>query len=317
MSKRKNQIDKQSKDTRDKFKGAFLGLAIGDAFGAPFEGGLPERFIWKLIGKTQQGEARWTDDTQMAVDLAESLLATRKIDQEDLARRFAMSYRWSRGYGPGAAKLLKRIRRGESWREASRSVYSDGSFGNGGAMRAPIVGLYFFETPEYIPEAARRMAEITHAHPLGVEGAVLIAVATGFAVSTSSKDAILEAVIDHCQDARFNQKLQKACQWLEENRIPTPHEVTKTLGNGISATESIVTAFFIALSHLHKTFEEMLASVIKGKGDTDTIGAMAGAIWGAVNGKTALPEVYLSKLEQRNRIELLSARLYENRFIRT
>jgi poly(ADP-ribose) glycohydrolase ARH3 len=81
----------------------------------------------------------------MTVDLAESLLANKGIDQDDLARRFAASYRWSRGYGPGAAKLLKRIRRGGDWRTVNREIYRNGSYGNGAAMRAPLLGLVYKE----------------------------------------------------------------------------------------------------------------------------------------------------------------------------
>ncbi|MEM7263089.1 MAG: ADP-ribosylglycohydrolase family protein, partial [Planctomycetota bacterium] len=127
----------------DRFEGVLLGLALGDAFGAPFEGGLLERWLWRWLGTTRSGEVRWTDDTQMSLDLADSLLTHGEVNQDDLARRFAASYRWSRGYGPGAAKLLKRIARGADWREANRSVFRDGSFGNGGAMRVPILGVCF------------------------------------------------------------------------------------------------------------------------------------------------------------------------------
>jgi poly(ADP-ribose) glycohydrolase ARH3 len=58
----------------------------------------------------------------MTIDVIESLLACGRVDQDDLARRFAKSYRWSRGYGPGAAKVLRRIRRGQPWQEANSSV---------------------------------------------------------------------------------------------------------------------------------------------------------------------------------------------------
>ena len=107
----------------DQFEGCLLGLALGDALGAPLEGGPVERLLWRLIGKTKQGEMRWTDDTQMSLDLAESLIENGDLDPDDLAQRFAKSYRWSRGYGPGAAKLLKRIARGAHWRDTNRSVY--------------------------------------------------------------------------------------------------------------------------------------------------------------------------------------------------
>jgi ADP-ribosylglycohydrolase len=121
----------------NRFEGCLLGLALGDALGAPHEGGPVERLLWALIGRTAQGEMRWTDDTQMSLDAADSLLACAGMAPDDMAHRFARSYRWSRGYGPGAARLLKRIARGQDWESASVSVYPSGSYGNGGAMRAP------------------------------------------------------------------------------------------------------------------------------------------------------------------------------------
>src|SRR5262245_60917608 len=103
----------------ERFSGCILGLATGDALGAPDEGGPLERMLWRLIGRTRDGHVRWTDDTQMARDLAESLLEKNGVDSEAIARRFAASYRWSRGYGPGVARVLKRIRRGEPWETAA------------------------------------------------------------------------------------------------------------------------------------------------------------------------------------------------------
>lgn len=91
-----------------------------------------ERLVWRMIGRTSDGCLRWTDDTQMALDLAESLLDEGGIRPEALAKRFASSYHWSRGYGPGAARALKRIRRGEPWESAVRAVYAEGSYGDGG-----------------------------------------------------------------------------------------------------------------------------------------------------------------------------------------
>src|SRR5436190_16580426 len=113
--------------TADQFTGCLLGLATGDAIGAPYEGGLLERLVWRMIGRTSDGCLRWTDDTQMALDLAESLLEEAGVRPDALAKRFAASYRWSRGYGPGAARVLKLIRRGKPWQEASQAVYAEGS----------------------------------------------------------------------------------------------------------------------------------------------------------------------------------------------
>ena len=82
----------------------------------------------------------------MALDLAESLLEENGVSPEALASRFAASYRWSRGYGPGTAQVLKRIRRGEAWESASRAIYPEGSFGNGAAMRSPVLALFLRRT---------------------------------------------------------------------------------------------------------------------------------------------------------------------------
>ena len=56
------------------YSGCFYGLALGDALCAPYEGGFLERGIWKLFGKTKAGKIRYTDDTQMSLDVAHSLL---------------------------------------------------------------------------------------------------------------------------------------------------------------------------------------------------------------------------------------------------
>ncbi len=54
----------------DRIIGSVLALALGDAFGAPYEGGILERAVWALIGR-RNGKRRWTDDTQMTIDVIE------------------------------------------------------------------------------------------------------------------------------------------------------------------------------------------------------------------------------------------------------
>jgi ADP-ribosylglycohydrolase len=297
--------------TLSRFEGGVLGLALGDALGAPFEGGPLERFVWRLIGKTDRGQMRWTDDTQMSLDLAECLVANGAVDPEDLAQRFARSYRWSRGYGPGAARVLKRIARGADWRAASRSVYAEGSFGNGGAMRAPIVGLFYATRPEELAEAARQSARVTHAHPLAIEGAVLVASATARAVASKEPVEILQAAASRCELAPFRERLAIALGWLDAAESPVSKEVSEKLGNGIAAVESCVTAVYIASRFLGESFIEMQAFVASCGGDVDTIGAMAGAVWGAMNGASSLPEDRLLKLEQRERLLAVAGALHE------
>ncbi len=302
----------------DAFEGCLLGLALGDAMGAPYEGGPVERLLWRIIGRTRQGEMRWTDDTQMALDIAESLIAAKTLvggtlDADDLAARFAGSYRWSRGYGPAAAKLLRRIGRGQDWRVANRSVYPEGSFGNGGAMRVPVIGVYFAENVESPVAAARLSASVTHAHPLAIEGAVLVAAATGLAAQGRPAIEIFREAATHCRLQPFSQRIEIAANWLAATAEVPPPEVRRQLGNGIAASESCVTAIYIAARFLHSSFAELLQFTVGCGGDVDTLAAMAGGVWGAKNGATQLPADKLAQLEQCERIRALAGKLDERK----
>lgn len=279
--------------SRDQFIGCLLGLATGDALGAPHEGGFVERLVWRMIGKTSDGRLRWTDDTQMAIDLASSPLDDGGPQPARIAGRFAASYRWSRGYGPAAAKVLKRIRRGESWESAAKAVYPNGSFGNGAAMRAPVLALYFFNEPVRLIDAARDSAKVTHGHPLGIEGAVMTALATHACLKKSSPKDVLAVAQSACPSPEFSQRLSLATDWLSQNADVPPKEVASKLGNGMTAHTSCPTALYFALRHFDSSFETMMQFIIALRGDVDTIGAMAGAFWGAFNGAHRLPDVNL------------------------
>lgn len=294
----------------DRFTGCMLGLALGDACGAPYEGGPVERLLWRLIGTTSQGHMRWTDDTQMSLDLAESLIDKGAFDPDDVALRFASSYRWDRGYGPGAAKLLKRVAKGQPWQQANRAIFPAGSFGNGGAMRAPIIGLFHARQPEKLIEAARLSAGITHAHPLGIEGALLLASATAAALETRDPLVILERAAASCSLDPFATRLAIAQESLRSKSGLSHAQVRTKLGNGIAAADSCVTALYLALRFLDRPFIELLAFVAACSGDADTIGAMAGAVWGAANGAAALPHAQLARLEQADRICATAQRMH-------
>ncbi|MCK4502505.1 MAG: ADP-ribosylglycohydrolase family protein [Desulfuromonadales bacterium] len=297
--------------TQDQFVGCLLGLSLGDAIGAPFEGGVIERFVWKLIGKTRSGKMRWTDDTQMSLALAKSLIANNGLDPNHLAQQFAASYRWSRGYGPAAAKLLKKIKNGKDWQQVNRSTYPEGSFGNGGAMRAPIIGMFYHQNPQQLLKVAHASAHITHAHPLGIEGALLLASATAIALESQGSLEIINGAAVNCKQKPFTTRLKIAQEWLQNKKYPAADEVTKNLGNGIAAEASCVTALYISLRFLDDTFENMMKFIIECGGDTDTIGAMAGAIWGAKRGAGDLPLQYLEKLESVDHLNEVALSLYD------
>lgn len=295
-----------STPTLDQYKGCLLGLAMGDAFGAPYEGGKLERFLWRILGRTRNGLPRWTDDTQMALALAESLLHTGILDQNDLANRFAHSYHWSRGYGSGTARVLKYIRKGESWSIANKRVYPKGSFGNGAAMRASVLALFFADDLDDLVYHTRKASEVTHGHRLGIEGAVLIAVATHKLLHRCTPLETIAAVEKYCPSTPFQNRLKLIRKALLYGAMPPPKKVALHLGNGMTAPASCVSALYIALRHLHTSFHSMMNFTIACGGDVDTIGAMAGTLWGVYNGAYALPT---NPIEAQETIEATAVQL--------
>ena len=298
-----------SPSKQDQYKGCLLGLSMGDALGAPFEGGPLERVLWRLIGKTSTGRSRWTDDTQMTLDLAESILDHGRIIPEKLACKFATSYRWSRGYGPSTSKILRKIRKSGAWSPTSASVmHSGGSYGNGAAMRSSVLALFFPHTREKIVDSACTSARVTHTHPLGVEGAVMISVVTQSILKKSTTENVLSSLGDYVASPEMVSRISQVDQWLRKNDNISPREVARTLGNKSSAHESCPTAIYVALKHIDLDFATMIDFVRKCGGDVDTIAAMSGSIWGVANGSSMLPKIDIEKSEF---IESLALRIHQ------
>lgn len=308
-------------EIRQRTIGCMLGLAYGDAIGASYEGRLIEQAVWFVIGKTAKGEKRYTDDTQMSIDLAESMIACHGFVADDVAKRFAANYRWSRGYGPGAAKILKLIKKGTPWQVARTSAFPNGSWGNGGAMRAPVVALFHSQdsTGERVVELARAQASITHAHTLAQDGAALVAASLFHALRLNAgqcnKSEFWRNVVSlaNLQDAKA---WEARCEWvsnglnLSEDSQPSPRVVAGKLGNGIAALDSCVTAIYIAIRFMEDDFFEMLNFIRQCKGDVDTMGAIAGSIYGAINGFRGFYSSRNINIENIKEIEELGERIF-------
>jgi poly(ADP-ribose) glycohydrolase ARH3 len=281
-----------------RFEGCLMGLAVGDALGGRFEAQDADWIrsrcptVEALIAYPQD-EIWYTDDTQMAIGVAETLVAHGEIVEEPLCRAFADNYDPSRGYGWGARAVLDAIVHGRDHREVAERHFPGGSFGNGAAMRVAPVGLLFRDDPGRLREQARLSALPTHRHPLGIEGAQLLALAVGIASRTDR---------DHFDRADFLAELLAACESpeyrarIEEaDRIRHPDELAG-LGNGIEALRSVPTAIS-SFALTPESFEATVANVIFLGGDVDTMAAMAGAISGAYLGSGGLPARLVNLLE--------------------
>ena len=294
---------------QSKFVGCFKALAIADACGACFEGGLLERALWYFVGKTSDGKQRYTDDTQMSIDVATSFLVSQMFDQSHLAETFGASYHWSRGYGPSAAKLLKGIQSGKDYTTLNKAKFKEGSKGNGAAMRAPVVALCNLAGQRPLLEDITKTAEITHAHPEAIEGAFLIARATQLALIGVDKVGIMQTLCSESNLSIYKQKLVICYNALIKNKVLEASTVKCQLGNGMLSSESVVTALYFAFMYRDKPLTQMVEETCLLGGDTDTICAMAGGIWGAYNGDATL-NCFDKQIEGLERVSAIAQDLY-------
>lgn len=299
---------------KSKFLGALVGTGVGDALGAPFEG----RFRVKPEEVEAVAEKRevltYTDDTHMMIGVAESLIRARGFDGEDMTYTFVRNYELEpfRGYGPGPPRIFRRIRAGAAWDIAAQELYHGGSFGNGSAMRIAPIGVFYHDNPARLREIAYKSSQITHAHNLGKEGTALQAYAIALATNLEPQLAFdrgdfLAKLIKYVPAAVFREKLSKIKGLLAE---PDKARVAIELGNGIEAFNSVPTGIYSFLSH-PDSFAQAVVSAVSLGGDTDTIGAMTGAISGAYLGIESIPDRWQEKLENRAYLEELAEKLWE------
>lgn len=286
---------------QDHCVGSLLGLALGDAIGAPYEGWSTESRPWKPMQIKRSSIMRYTDDTEMALGSAESLIACRGFSIDHMAQTWAKRADPNRGYGHAALDCLQRIADGTDWREANRFVYPNGSYGNGAAMRVAPLALFYAERIAELDRAVLQASSVTHAHSLGIQGAQIIARAIVNATNTISPKEILTQAAAEKTEAKHQERLSRTVIMLEQE--PNQQSVVSSLGHGVSAHESISTALLIACWFLDRPFLDMLGFIVSVGGDVDTIGAMAGSIWGAYRGLSDLPSSLLGSLEDASLLQ--------------
>ncbi len=298
----------------DRFAGCLLGLAVGDALGAHFEGQTSDyiarkyRCASELIDNPPSGELWYTDDTQMAIGVAETLVTCGRVDDDEICKRFSTNYLPQRGYGRGARIVLDAMVDGHDHKYLAANFFPGGSFGNGAAMRVAPVGLMFRHDHEQLWHQAKLSALPTHVHPLGIEGAQVLALAVGLAsaVHELAREQFFDRVAQRCTSWEFSGPLARAARLTEVQDLGL-------FGNGIEATASVVTAV-ASFALTPESYSQTIGNVILLGGDTDTIAAMAGALSGAYLGKAAIPHHLIEKLEDRHQgktyLEELAKQLY-------
>lgn len=273
----------------DRLRGIAVGATVGDALGMPLEFN-PPRSIYNLTTEMTRGPlpaGTFTDDTEMALALAESLEVTHPLDGQDLAARFAGWYQ-SRPSDVGlhTAKVLKLIAQGVPWHEAAQSVQAANpdSAGNGALMRCWPLAIARHDNLSLLVAETRLQSEVTHPHPDSVNGAILLNLILHHLVQRGERtppDAALRlAVSDSLQKVNLSDEFKLAVDLAPmRNRedLKNTGWVQHTLESALWAT------------HTTRSFEEALVQAVNLGNDADTTGCVTGAIAGALYGYEAIP----------------------------
>ncbi|WNV74109.1 ADP-ribosylglycohydrolase family protein [Geodermatophilus sp. DSM 44513] len=282
--------------------GALVGSAVGDALGAPFEFGPPGAFSARfprpargsrteMCGGGSSGRApgEFTDDTQMALLVATSLLERGGLDEADLFDRFRT---WAAAGPPDIGNQTSAVLgSGRSWDVAAAEhvARSGHAAGNGSLMRTTPAAIRFArEGRDATMDAARRISALTHGEPSAGEGCAvfheLVRVALDGGDPLAAVPAALDAVAPEHRD-RWAAVL--APDWAPSMATEPNGAVWPTLGQAVWALRQ------------GGGVEAVLRRVVDLGGDTDTVAAVTGGLAGAVYGMGGIPVRWASAVHGR------------------
>lgn len=296
-------------DLRDRYRGALLGLAVGNALGGPVEGRTAEdiraRFPDGLRDiPAQERDLPWDDDVAQAVILAEALLETDPLDVEDLARRLLRWFQESgRGIGLLTSQVLSRLAEGVPAADAAQEVWEEGgrrAAPNGAVMRCAPVALRWRREPERLVVETRTSAAVTHADPRCGWSAAALNLAIRALLDEEPLD--LDAVAGALSEAP--EEVREAIRAVEGVDGP---EAIGLDGWDLGYTIKAMQVGLWAASR--EDVEETLVAVVAAGGDTDTNGAVAGAAVGVRLGASEIPERWRTAVARSARLSELADRL--------
>ena len=304
------------KTEKDKVRGAFLGLAIGDALGTTLEFKPPGTFtpISDMVGggpfDLKVGE--WTDDTSMALCMADSLLECREMNLADHLHRYTRW--WTEGYNSVTGHCFdigNTVRTALHNYACNKTIYAGSdrpmSAGNGSIMRLAPVALYYRKWP--IEEALLQCAEssrTTHQAPECLIACRLLGYLMIRAINhTGSIEELLHiseqdwSIIDPT-DA--GPKLRAIAQGSYRDKEPPQIRGT---GYVVDSLEAALWAF----AHSH-SFEHGALKAVNLGDDADTTGAVYGQLAGAYYGYQSIPKHWRNKVAWRKQLLKIADQLY-------
>jgi ADP-ribosyl-[dinitrogen reductase] hydrolase len=302
---------------QSKFRGALLGLAVGDAVGTTLEFRPPGSFV-KIDdmvggGPFHLAAGEWTDDTSMALCLAESLVEKQAFDPVDQLQRYT---RWAKDahlssnghvFDIGTtvqAALAKFAKTHESYCGSS----DPWSAGNGSLMRLAPVPLFFAHSPMEAIERSGESSKTTHGTASAVDACRYFGGLIVGAIRGITKEELLS---DRYAPVEGYWRTNRLVHEIDEiaagsyKRLEPPE--IKGTGYVVKCLEAALWAF-----HSSHTFRDGCLLAVNLGDDADTTGAVYGQIAGAYYGEDGIPEDWRRKLAHRELIESFGDRLHEH-----
>lgn len=300
---------------RDRTRGALLGLAIGDALGTTLEFAAPGSFapLDDLVGggPFRLPAGAWTDDTSMALCLADSLVARGGFDPCDQLARYTRW--WLHGersatgdcfdIGMTVRAALQRYRdTGEPWCGSTDPATA----GNGSLMRLAPVVLAFAAVPRDAVAMAAASSRTTHAAPEAVDCCRYLAALVTGALHGHDKDALLAPhftmVPDLWRDAPLSPHTHAVAGGSFRTSRPTS---IRAMGYAVKSLEAALWAFERAID-----FRDGALRAVNLGEDADTVGAIYGQLAGAYWGESGLPADWRARLVDGDAIAALADALF-------
>jgi ADP-ribosylglycohydrolase/protein-tyrosine phosphatase len=289
----------------DRACGALLATAAGDALGAPYEFGPPRGpdLEIAMVGGGSFGwePGEWTDDTSMAIAIAEVAATGADLRQEQaldaIARRWHEWSQHAKDVGVQTRSVLSQAGRqgisAHTAREESAALHNltGRTAGNGSLMRTAPVALAYLDDEASLVEVARAVSELTHYDPEAGDACVLWCCAIRHAILTGVLDArigLQHINIDRRDLWASRLDVAEASQPSDFNNNGWVVEALQAAWSAITTTsvpqDDPPTCVFRA-DHLRLALD----TAVRGGGDTDTVAAIAGGLLGAAYGASAVP----------------------------
>jgi len=287
-------------DLRERYRGALLGLAVGDAMGAITQYGLPGQFTavadMQTGGHWQLARGAWTDDTAITLCVAESLLTLDRCDIGDQLERYRRwqtgGYLSSDGQCVGITAAVTEALHAQDFAEHnSKSARPTAQ----GLVRVGAVVLYSAILPEQVLLWVEQVVRVTHQAPDVLAAAQYYACLLLAAVQGSSRTSLL---------ADANALLPKVANEPWASLKTYPHRTPTLKG-------AVVDELLLVLAVLGSTlsYREGLLKLTNMGGDSDIRGALYGQLAGALYGIHNIPRGWSRALLRREFLENMADRL--------